>query len=371
MNTLNNEINTALAHYITDQTTIAVAVSGGGDSMALLVGLKNLQKPCKIIALTVNHNLRQDAQLEAMQVKQWCSKMAIEHHILEWQFNTIPQTAIQEKARNARYQLMGDFCLKHNISQLFVGHNLEDNAETFIMRLKRGAGLRGLAAIAPFSTRDNKLDIIRPFLNIKRVALRQYLESKDQQWLDDVSNEDEKYERVKIRKFLNNNALLNSDDIAKSAVRLKRADNALEFYVDEFCRNKVFFLKYGIAKVSLPDFNKLPDEVKLRILARLIWSIGKKYSPPRWQKIEHLLEQVEQNTSTCLGNCLMVINSDNIWFGYEVRDKDTPDKALIALVKSNYSELADAPKKIIATLPMILAPEPLILLPKMAIKLRC
>ena len=311
-----------------DDVSLAVAVSGGGDSMALLLALYHyVQKSAlsiKIIALTVDHKLRPDAALEAMQVGEWCQNLGIEHHILAWEFDEMPTSAIQEKARNARYQLMGGFCLSQQVKRLFVAHNLEDNAETFLMRLKRGAGLKGLRGIATHMQRDvgrQQIEIIRPLLSVSRADLRAYLRAHDQAWFDDASNQNEMFERVKIRNFLSENMWLDSAHVAQSAKRLARADDALEFYVEDFWQNKIEFLQFGIAHIKQADFADLPTELKLRLLARLVWTLGGQDSPPRWQKIENLWQQIQgQGRQFCLGRCLVVKKRDGLWFGCEARD---------------------------------------------------
>lgn len=332
---IHHKIHHVLQRFMTAyETRIAIAVSGGGDSMALLLAMHSfIQKSSlniKLIALTVDHKLRSDAALEALQVQQWCQNLGVEHHVLNWQFDSMLQTAIQEKARDARYQLMGEFCVMHDIQKLFVAHNAEDNAETFLMRLKRGAGLVGLGAIVETTERvvkdGAKIQIVRPFLSLKRAELRRYLQQNEQAWIDDVSNENEKFERVKVRNFLTDNKILDNDYVAQSAKRLARANVAVEFYVDDFWQNQVKFVELGIAYIGLKAFVLLPDELKLRLLARLVWSIGGQDNPPRWQKIENLLQQIEADgRQFCLGHCLVVKKQNGLWFGYENRVDDEPE----------------------------------------------
>ncbi|MBL1419423.1 MAG: tRNA lysidine(34) synthetase TilS [Alphaproteobacteria bacterium] len=322
------KIHDSLTGFIrSDDEMIAVAVSGGGDSMALLLAMhhyiQKLDLSVTLVALTVDHKLRADAAVEAAQVAKWCQKLGVEHHILEWKFEQMPSSGVQQKARDARYQLMGEFCTAQHIEKLFVGHNLEDNAETFLMRLKRGAGLSGLGSIAQIMQRNvngQLIEIIRPFLSLKRADLREYLRQCEQAWFDDVSNLNEKFERVQIRKFLSENEVLENENVAQSASRLARADDALEFYLEEFWQAKVDFLPLGIAHVRISDFAALPEELQLRLLARLIWTIGGQDNPPRWQKIEYLWQQIAgEGRQFCLGHCLVVKKQQSLWFGYEDR----------------------------------------------------
>ena len=140
---------------------VAVAVSGGADSMALAL-LLNEQTNSKLIAITVDHGLREESAREAKQVKKWLEKYDIEHHILKWEGDK-KNSNIQFEARTARYQLMCDFCKKNDIQLLLVAHNLQDNAETLLMRIMRGSGVDGLSAIAD-ATKINNIEVLRPLL---------------------------------------------------------------------------------------------------------------------------------------------------------------------------------------------------------------
>lgn len=333
---IQREITLALGQYMEANETIAVGVSGGGDSMALLLALHQYNTESElnlnIIALTVDHRLRDDAAVEANQVAKWCANLGVPHQILEWQFETKPESAIQEKARDARYELMGEYCQSYDIKKLFLAHNLEDNAETFLMRLKRGAGLRGLSAIAKVSQRKMQdgfsFAVIRPLLATKRAELRSYLEHFDQKWFDDVSNANAAFERVRVRQFLTDRAWFENEKLANSARRLSQANDAVEYYVNQYWKNNIYFIDLGIVKLDLKQFEAQPVEIQLRLLARLVWSVGGQNNPPRWQKIENLQSQLAGATSKlqiCLGNCIIVLKKNNLWFGYEGREVTKTD----------------------------------------------
>jgi len=182
---------------------IAVAVSGGADSMALLLLANDFAKQtnCEITAITINHKLRVEAVDEAKQVAVWCAKQNIEHHIINWNFSQKPTSAIQETARNARYQLLTDFCKKNAVKNLLVAHHGDDQIETFFFRLARGSGLLGLAGMSA-KARIYGVNLLRPLLLAPKKRLVATLQEKNQPWIEDPSNQNTDYTRVRIRQHL-------------------------------------------------------------------------------------------------------------------------------------------------------------------------
>ncbi|MDE2385592.1 MAG: tRNA lysidine(34) synthetase TilS [Alphaproteobacteria bacterium] len=176
----------------------AIALSGGGDSMALLrLALLWRNTPREIVALTVDHGLRQGSDAEALQVKDWCALLGIEHHTLAWQHGPLA-SGLQAKARQARYDLLTAWCAAHGVDLLLTAHTAEDQAETVAMRQARTASPRSLAAIWP-ETQWNGIRILRPLLAERREALRGLLRNLHQPWAEDPANRNESFERVRIR----------------------------------------------------------------------------------------------------------------------------------------------------------------------------
>ena len=159
-------LNEFFEKYKVYDEVIAVGVSGGADSLALLWKLNSWAKDNnkKIVALTVDHGLREESAYEANYVAQIAKQWGIEHHILIWEGEK-PQTGIEEKARKMRYSLLLNWCKNNNVNALAVAHHLFDQAETFFLRLHRGSGLDGLCGMLPISYMDN-IKIIRPLLNV-------------------------------------------------------------------------------------------------------------------------------------------------------------------------------------------------------------
>lgn len=254
------------------EKTLAVAVSGGADSLALVLMAKEQLSVYgyKIIALTVNHGLRKSAQSEAEYVAQIMQLNNIEHHILVWQGEK-PQSGIEEAAREARYSLIKKWCDENKVKVLLVAHHLYDQAETFLMRLQRGSGLQGLCAIREVSE-YNGLKILRPLLNTNPHVLKNYLSAKNIKWIEDESNQDTKYLRNKIRKFLptlSENIGITAERISEATANLQSADDFIESQVDKLFGQSV--LQYGseVFCFAHNEYLKWHTEIKFRIIARL------------------------------------------------------------------------------------------------------
>ena len=189
----------SLAAALKDETAVAVAVSGGSDSMALLRMAAALPGK-RVTALTVDHGLREGSRAEAEQVARWCAAISVPHHILNWEGDK-PARGIQAKARSARYDLMTAWCRSNGVPLLLTAHTLNDQAETVMMRKQRTASAASLAGIWP-ETEWNGVRVMRPLLSVTRCTLRATLKREGHGWLDDPSNENERFERVRIRRQL-------------------------------------------------------------------------------------------------------------------------------------------------------------------------
>jgi tRNA(Ile)-lysidine synthase len=183
---------------------VAVAVSGGSDSMALLRLVADWRGRAQgleqIVALTVDHGLRVESKTEALQVARWCAPLGVPHYILQWQGEK-PETGLQAKARTARYDLMAQWCRHEDFSVLMTGHTADDQAETVLMRQARTDSDRSIAGIWP----ENEwlgVKLLRPLLKQRREVLRDYLHGIRQEWIDDPSNENDNFERVRVRQSL-------------------------------------------------------------------------------------------------------------------------------------------------------------------------
>jgi tRNA(Ile)-lysidine synthase len=289
---------------------LAVAVSGGADSLALAVLAAEWARARggEVVALTVDHGLRPGSAAEAAQTREWLAALGISHHILRWT-GPKPSADLQAQARDARYGLLGEFCQSAGILHLLLAHHREDQAETLLLRLGRGSGLDGLAAMAPErTTRWGRL--VRPLLDIPRQRLRATLESRGQSWIEDPSNRNLDFARVRLRRLMPDLAAegLDPTRLAATAKRLGRARAALETALAEAAARYVELASAGYAFCRAPVFFRLPEEIGLRLLARLILVVGGGVHGPRLERLERLYGQIRAGLATArtLGGCSVV-----------------------------------------------------------------
>ena len=301
-----------------EELRIAVALSGGPDSMALAHAL-SVQGNAKIFALTVDHGLREGSDKEAEQVAQWVKDWPqVTHIILKWQADK-PQTRIMEEARKARYDLMAGFCREQEIHSLYLAHHMDDQAETFLLRLAAGSGLDGLAGMRAQQNYDESLTLKRPCLSVTKEELITYCKENDIPFVLDPSNEKTDYARPRLRaarRVLEEEGLT-SKRLSVTAMRLRRARSALEQITDEVFTAHCQQEAQGI----MADWTALksqPEEILLRLLLKAIDLAGPARDyPPRMEKVEDLLSRLlyDSNFSgATLGGCKFA------WKG--------PDKAL-------------------------------------------
>lgn len=264
----------SLFHELNDVGLVAVAVSGGSDSMALLRLLAARRQG--LAALTVDHGLRDGSREEAEQVGRWCAELSVPHVILTWN-GPKPSTGIQARARAARYDLMAAWCRAHGAGALLTAHTENDQAETVAMRKRRTSSAESIAGIWP-ETRWQGVRVLRPLLGVTRCALRAQLRAIGQGWLDDPSNENADFERVRIRRSLRQRDIAALAGEALAAQDEARANAA---------RAKAWFRDH--AQVHPAGFITLPravlldeaPEIRLVVLSRAIMTCGAGVRPER------------------------------------------------------------------------------------------
>lgn len=206
-----------------------IAVSGGPDSLALLL-LAAAARPGAIEAATVDHALRPSSGDEAETVGRLCERIRIPHRILRLEWQRKPETAIQERARAARYHHLAEWANERSLAAIVTAHHLDDQAETLIMRLARGSGVRGLAGMRPVAlVPGSDVALVRPLLGWRRSELVAICERAGVEPAADPSNDDEQFERVRLRRSLNQSEWLDPRSLASSAAYLQEADFALEW----------------------------------------------------------------------------------------------------------------------------------------------
>ena len=266
---------------------IAVATSGGPDSLALalLAGDWATALGGRAVALTVDHRLRPESDAEARQVGRWLRARGIAHRVLV-SSGARPHANVQAVARGMRYDLLSSWCLDAGVLHLLLAHHIEDQAETILLRLGRGSGVVGLAAMAAV-VEGAGLRLLRPVLTVSRARLRATLEARGQPWLDDPSNRDRTYARVRVRALL---PALGAEGmtparLADTARRLGRARQALEVDVASLLARATELYPEGYCLLDRRLLARAPAEIGLRALASLLVSIGGHPSPPRLERL--------------------------------------------------------------------------------------
>lgn len=245
---------------------VGIAVSGGPDSMALLI-LGAEARPNLVEAATVDHRLRDESRQEAEQVAALCERLGVPHAILTAEWEETPATAIQERARTARYRLLADWARERKLAALLTAHHLDDQAETFFMRLARGAGVRGLGGMRRvMNVPGGTLPLVRPLLGWRRSELEQICADASVTPAADRSNQDERFERVRVRRALSQSGWLNPEAVAQSVNNLAQADAALRWATTQEWNRAVTNGGGGI--VYRPA--DAPREIRRRIVRRAV-----------------------------------------------------------------------------------------------------
>ena len=251
---------------IAPDARLGIAVSGGPDSLALLL-LAADARSGQVDAATVDHGLRPEGRAEAEMVGRVCADLGVPHQILTAEWAEAPQTAIQERAREERYRLLAAWAKHRGLHAVLTAHHLDDQAETLVMRLVRGAGVRGLAAMRRVSTvPDSDLPLLRPLLGWRRSELEQICAAAGVDPAADPSNEDAKYERVRIRRALAGSDWLDPQSLANSADFLADADAALDWATRQEWERGVI---NGGAEIRYRP-SDAPTEIRRRVVSEAI-----------------------------------------------------------------------------------------------------
>ena len=288
----------------------ALAVSGGSDSlcMAYFSKIYASEFKNKIHILIVNHNLRKESQKEAAKVKKILKKRGIRSKILEWK-GEAPYRNIQNNARNFRYSLIADYCFNKNIKYLLIAHHMDDQIENFLIRLTRGSGLTGLSSMAESVNYSNKLKIIRPLLTLKKRDLKYVTVNYFNTYIKDPSNKDEKFLRVRIRKYRKNMEIegLDTTKIIRTVNNLLSANKAINFYKNKALYNYASFMSKHKCLLNMKIFSEEAEEIIFKSFSDILSLVSGTYYPPRSNKILNLIGRIKKNkfNKCTLGGCVI------------------------------------------------------------------
>ncbi|MDG1279923.1 MAG: tRNA lysidine(34) synthetase TilS [Pseudorhodobacter sp.] len=297
---------------------LGVAVSGGSDSMALMQVAAGVarQRRWDLQAVTVDHALRAEAADEAAMVGQVARSLGLEHAVLRWSHGAIGGN-LQDQARRARYELLADWAARQSISTVLLGHTADDQAETLLMGLARGAGLEGLCGMRP-AWRQGGAVFARPFLDVPRADLRAFLQARGVGWVDDPSNSNPKFTRVRARQVLKalQGLAITPAQLAGTARHLARAQSALESAAAEACA-ALCQIRAGAVVVERDGFAATEPELARRIvLAALRWISGAEYAP-RAASVARFQEAMTKGRSATLWGCRLRRRGDQLWITRE------------------------------------------------------
>lgn len=292
---------------------LAVAVSGGGDSLALLHLIARAVdgQGVTLRVATVDHGLRPEVAEEIRLVARLCDDLGLAHDVLTWDQIAEPGN-LQDRARRARYDLLTGWARDHGMAALALGHTADDQAETLVMRLSRSAGVTGLAGIPP-QRREQGVLLIRPLLTLRRARLRRYLQDHGIAWAEDPSNHDTRFDRVRARAALEQLAPLGvtTDALVRVARNMADAEAALAETAGAAARD-VVSIDAGDVLIARRAFLDLPDEIARRpLLAALRWITGDIY-PPRRIPVAHTLAAITEGRGGQLAGCRVLCRGESI-----------------------------------------------------------
>lgn len=308
---LSSELRRQITHHdLTSISGFAIALSGGADSTALVYAAARASLP--VVALTVDHGLRTGSDLEAQMVAGWMTKAGIRHHILQAAKNLhIPDAEtgfdsagaddlsgnVQAKARILRYTFLEKWCVDHKFPVLMTAHQKDDMAENFLLRMMRGSGVDGLAAMPAVTSGlyyPDKITRFRPFLGLKKIDLMTALKGENIPFVDDPSNKDSRFERTHVRSFLANSPLkgLTVDRLAETANLLLGARLALKSQTNEWAERCLLESQFGGFFLNAKILEKAPKDIGLRLMSWGMQSLAGGQYKPRLKSLEALYSAI-------------------------------------------------------------------------------
>ncbi|QYE36061.1 tRNA lysidine(34) synthetase TilS [Polymorphobacter sp. PAMC 29334] len=292
-----------------DDEAIAVAVSGGPDSLALML-LAHRAFGSRLRVLTVDHGLRPESAGEAAMVATYAASLGILHTTLRWD-EPRPGSNLQAAARASRYRLMTDHCLAHGIGWLATAHHQGDHAETLLLRLARGSGSSGLAGIRARRPLSPGVALLRPLLGATKTDLADVVAAAGWVAVDDPSNQSPRYDRTQARAVLAAASWLAPERLAASAAHLAEVEAALVWTADIAWRGRV---TVSAADITI-DAAGLPRELARRLLVRAV-AVLAPAATPRGPAVDRLLGRLNAGLGGTIAGVAVTARataSDAIW----------------------------------------------------------
>lgn len=304
---------------------VGVAISGGGDSVALLHLAFEAFSPLgvEVRAVTVDHGLRPESAAEAVEVARTCDALGVRHDALRWDGTGTGN--LQERAREARRRLIGAWARAHGVTCVLLGHTADDQAETVLLRLARGSGVDGLAAMVP-GFRAEGVFWQRPLLGVTREVLRDWLRSRGVAWIEDPSNDDPRFDRVRARAMMAHlgELGLTRERLLRTAGHMLRARATL---ISEAGRMAVRQVQEDgsdllVSMVLMAGLDR-HDSAGRILSAALMW-VGGTERRPRWTSLRRMATLVRDGRSATLSGCLITPEGDWARVAAEARNARAP-----------------------------------------------
>ena len=286
-----------------------VAVSGGADSLALafLAKIYSIEKRLNPKYVIIDHKLRPESSKEAKLVKKFLERFFIYTDILSWKGKK-PTKNIQSLARKKRYELLFAYCDKFKINNILIGHHRDDLCENFFIRMLRGSGLNGLVSLDTKSKIGNK-NLLRPLLNQNKEDLEYISKKVFNFYLNDPTNKDDKYLRIRIRKLISDFQKngLDKNKFHKTIKNLKDSNFVVGFYVKQNLLNNTFFSNKNNQLLLNKNFFQQPYEIIFRAFSESIKLIGKRYYSVRGKKLDRIIDNIKNDKflKVTLGGCII------------------------------------------------------------------
>lgn len=280
---------------------VGVAVSGGGDSMALLHLLQGCGAELEVA--TVDHGLRAGSKAEAEAVAAYCAAQGLPHEILSWT-RSDTKGNLQAEARKARQRLLAEWGQRRGLPAICLGHTRDDQAETVLLRLIRGSGIDGLSAMAP-ERHFLGIAFLRPLLAMGGQELRDHLRAHGVQWFDDPSNENPEFDRVRVRQALESLAPLGltAEALAATAGRLQATRGFLAQQTEALGRSCLGFSDAGAVTVNLVAYREAHEDLRHRLLGAVLRHVGRTEYPPRRERLVEFEQKMLAGEAATLNGC--------------------------------------------------------------------
>jgi len=292
-----------------------VAISGGPDSLALTALCKaySYQKKTKFYYILIDHNIRKNSNQEAKKTQNLLKKKKIRLNIFVNKKKIIKN--IQAEARNTRYEILTNYCKKNKIQTLLTAHHLEDQVETFFIRLSRGSGLKGLSAMNPISKINSNVRLYRPLLDVKKKLLIKISKNVFGTYINDPSNRNTKYLRSKIRNLKRplEKSGIKYEQIFKSIQNLSISKATLDNYLNKIFRNLIKKKNYEVL-INFKKYDVLSDDTKMALINESIKQIKNNYYDLRSKKVVNLIKSLGKKgfKKATLGGCIFFKKNNNL-----------------------------------------------------------